>query len=87
MKLIQIQGTGCYDINVTFLSSAKDNLLRFSNSSPDTFPIFPALEKKMIKLFVKWPWRFDMIMLMWSIRLFQLHMAIMTIMTNNLWKV
>ena len=28
-KLFKIQGTSCYDINVTFISSSKDGLLKF----------------------------------------------------------
>ena len=44
MKLFKIQGTGFYNIN---------GLLNKSNLNSDTFPVFPAFEKKMVKFLVK----------------------------------
>ena len=53
MKLIQIQGTGCYDIKVTFLSSAKDSLLRFVKFESRHFSNFSCIGKKDDKVVCK----------------------------------
>ena len=53
MKLIQIQGTGCYDINVTFLSSAKDSLLRFVKFESRHFSNFSCIGEKDDKVVCK----------------------------------
>ena len=53
MKLFKIQGTGFYNINVTFISSQKYGLLNKSNLISDTFSVFPSFEKKMVKFLVK----------------------------------
>ena len=45
MKLFEIQGTSCYDINVTFIRSPKDDLLKFVKSEFRLISSFPAFEK------------------------------------------
>ena len=43
IKLFKIQAVGCYDINVTFISSPKDSLLE---QIPARFQLFLYLKKR-----------------------------------------
>ena len=55
IKLLKIQDTGCYNINVTFVSSPKDGLLEFVKFEFRHVSSFPCFEKEMIKFSVKIP--------------------------------
>ena len=55
IKVFKIQGTCCYDITVTFISSPKDDLLEFVKLEFGTFLVFPAFEKEMVTFSVKIP--------------------------------
>ena len=86
IKLFKIQSTSCCDINVTFISSPKDNLLKFLKFVEFQHVFnFSCIWKKYCKVFSKYilSRRFDIILFIWSFRLFSLDM---TIMTNSLWK-
>ena len=48
-----IQGSSCYNINFTFISSAKGDLVEFVKFEFRTFPIFFAFEKEIVKVFGK----------------------------------
>ena len=42
IKLFKTRDPACYDINITLVSSPKDGLLKFVNSTSGTFQVFPA---------------------------------------------
>ena len=53
IKLFKIQGAGCYDINVTFISSPKDSLLQFVNFEFRHVSSFSCIWKRDGKVFGK----------------------------------
>ena len=44
--LFKIQRTGCCDVNVTFITFPKEDLLELIKFKSGTFPVFPAFEKQ-----------------------------------------
>ena len=53
IKLLKIQGASCYDINDTFLSSQKDDLLKFVKLEFRHVSSFSCIWKKDGKVTVK----------------------------------
>ena len=53
IKLFKIQGTGCYNINVTFISSQKDGLLKYVECEFRHVFSFSCIWKKDGKVFSK----------------------------------
>ena len=53
IKLLQIQGTGCYNINVVFISSPKNGFLELVRFEFRHVSIFSCIYKKDCKVFDK----------------------------------